>query len=430
MSGRGGGRLREERGSALVVAILVTVAILALGLATLSFADSQSRQGGNERIQESTFNLTEAVLRQQLFLVSQSWPGSQASQYPTDPPCTQDTAESDARCPSDDDLRASYDPDDPDTPDYADPEGYKWETIVQDNGAPDEPTDCESVMEYYTTDCASTQEGWDENNDGKVWVRASSTVRGRTRTVVTLISARRVPIASFPRNVITGGHFAIGNRGTGTIVDTAGPTGQPSSVQVRCTSPSDARCLDYESGKKKQIAPESVSTGYPGGDAMTLDELNGLRAIARQNGTYYESCSASPDLTGKVVFIESGPCTYNGGSFNPETPGTLVIATGTLTLKGNASFFGLVYGANKSPTTTGNVVTVTGAACIRGAVTVDGGGGVHIQSQGKGGCGLGKLVWDPTAIDELQTLGQATTEDGTWRELCVSQADGTDCPSQ
>ena len=305
--------------------------------------------------------------------------------------------------------------------------GYSWETRVQDNGG--------TVGQYYTTAGASGQPGWDQNADGKVWVRGSSTLRGRTRTVVVTAGARRVPVASFPRKVVTAGHFATGNRGNGTVVDTQGPTGQPSGVQVRCASPSDPSCLKYESGKK-QIAPENVTTAYPGGDAMTPEQLDGLRAIARQAGTYYASgCPSS--LTGTVingvsepVFIESGNCSYNGGSFNSAaTPGTVVIATGTLSLGGNASFFGLVYGTNKPPIT-GNVVTVSGAACIRGAVTVDGEGGVHIQSQGKGKCEFdGKLIWDPIAINQLQTLGQATVEDGTWRELCVRQNDRADCAS-
>jgi hypothetical protein len=253
--------------------------------------------------------------------------------------------------------------------------------------------------------------------------------------VVTLVTANRVPISSFPRQVVTGGHFGTDNSGNKVIVNTQGPNGQPSGVQVRCPSPSDVNCLKYASGKNSkktsQVSPENVTTSYPGGDAMTPDELNGLRSIARQNGTYYASGDPCPDLTGKVVFIENGNCSYNGGAFNEATPGTVVIATGTLSLGGNASFFGLVYAANKQRTT-GDVVTTSGTACIRGAVTVDGPGGVRINSSGNGKrCGDpdGNLIWDSTAIDQLETYGQATPLDGTWRELCVRQTDGTDCPS-
>jgi len=422
VSGRCFVRLRDERGSALVVAILMTVMLLALGLGTLAFADGQSRQGGAERIQESTFNLTEAAMRKQLFLVSSNgWPSSAASAYPA---CTQTTAASVTRCPDDSGLRGSYRENDPSNRDYS--AGYSWETKVQDNGG--------TVSQYYTSAGASDQEGWDKSGpnqvpDGKVWARASSTVRGRTRTVVTLLTANRVPISNFPRQVVTGGHFATGNSGNKVIVDTQGPNGQPSGVQVRCTSPSDVNCLNFRRGK--QVSPETVTTAYAGGDAMTPEELNGLRTIARQNGTYYASgCPSS--LTGRVVFVESGNCSYNGGSFNSAAvPGTVVIATGTLSLGGNASFYGLVYGANKQRTT-GDVVTTGGTACIRGAVSVDGQGGVRISSSGKArGCGglEGNLVWDSTAIDQLETLGRATPEDGTWRELCVKQTDRTDCAS-
>jgi hypothetical protein len=427
MSQRAIGRLHEEHGSALVVAILVTVMLLTLGLGTLAFAEGQSRQGGNERIQESTFNLTEAALRQQLFLVSKSWPGSKTSAYPKCPRAP-DTP---SRCPDDSGLRASYSASDPDNKDYS--AGYSWETRVQDNG-----NDGGTVEEYYTSDVASRQPGWDANLDGKVWVRASSTVRDRTRTMVTLVSARRVEISSFPRKVITGGHFATGNNGNKVIVNTEG-TAQPSGVQVRCPSSTDTNCLDYRQDKgkqqkqendKQQISPEIVTTGYAGGDAMTEDELNGLRGIAQQNGTYYASGEPCPDsLTGKVVFIESNNCSYNKGSFNSaETPGTVVIATGTLSLEGNASFFGLIYGANKQETDE-DVVTLGGNACIQGAVAVDGDGGVRIGSSGNDKCGGfdGNLVWDPTAITQLETYGQATPEDGTWRELCVRQNDRADC---
>lgn len=383
--------LGEERGSALVVAILVTVAILALGLSTLAFADQQSRQGGTERIQESTFNLTEAALRQQVFLVSTNgWPGSPASAYPT---CTQDSAPSLTRCPDAAGLRSSYG-----AGDYS--AGHAWETTVRDNGG--------QVADYYTTAGASSQPGWDENGDGKVWVRAGSTVHGRTRAVVTLVSARRVPVSFFPRQVVTAGRFLTGNKGSKVVVDTQGQTGQPSGVQVRCTPASSSSCVSYRSG---QVSPGTVTAGYTGGDAVTEDELNGLRGIARQNGTYYASgCPSS--LTGKLVFIESGNCSYGGNSvFNSAaSPGTVVIATGTLTLAGTVDFYGLVYGANKQRSS-GNVVTVAANAFIRGAVSVDGDGGVSIGQSGN------NLIWDPTAIDQLETYGQAATVDGTWREL-------------
>ncbi|MEJ7715463.1 MAG: pilus assembly PilX N-terminal domain-containing protein [Thermoleophilaceae bacterium] len=60
------GRCREERGSALIAAIVLIGVMMSIGLATASYVDGQQTQSGGERTRESAFNLAEAALGAQV----------------------------------------------------------------------------------------------------------------------------------------------------------------------------------------------------------------------------------------------------------------------------------------------------------------------------------------------------------------------------
>jgi hypothetical protein len=115
------------------------------------------------------------------------------------------------------------------------------------------------------------------------------------------------------------------------------------------------------------------------------------------------------------VFIESGNCSYNTGSANTSAdPGFLVIATGTLSLGGNFTYYGVVYAANLQAST-GNVVSLGGTSQINGAVAVDGGGGVSAGSS------KANIVYDPNAFNAVQGYASAGLVQGTWREIAPSR---------
>lgn len=386
--------LRSERGSALVVAMLIMAAMLVMGLAALSLSDGQANVTGSERSAESTFNLVDAVLKSQIYLVSQSWPGSATTAYPAS--CNQ--ASGGALCPDPSTIAAQFT-----TPDYA--AGIAWSTQVQDDGG--------SVQSYYTTAGAAGQPAYDANGDGKVWIRAQATVAGRTRVLVAQAKANVAP-QPFPRNVVTAGYFGTNNQGRKVIVDTKGGAAKPGSLAVRCNAPAPSSCLNYSPGKG-QISPDTTQISYSGGNALSASQLDALRAIAKSNGTYYSSgCPAS--IAGALVFVESGNCSYGGGggANTAANPGMLVIATGTLTLGGNFTYHGLVYAANLQQST-GYVVSLTGTSQIAGAVAIDGGGGVSAGASGA------NIVFDPNVFNGVQGYSSAGAVQGTWREIAPYQ---------
>ena len=75
-------KLNEERGSVLVTAILLLAVMMSLGFAVMSSVDTQTRQSRVERERESTFNLAEASLSAQTFILGRLGTGLATRQYP------------------------------------------------------------------------------------------------------------------------------------------------------------------------------------------------------------------------------------------------------------------------------------------------------------------------------------------------------------
>ena len=96
-------RLESERGSALVTAVLVMAIMMSIAVPLMSMVDTQQRMTSAERLQEGSFNLTDAVLNAQVFVLSNSWPASVADAYPT---CTQKSVS--LKCPSPSAITSVY----------------------------------------------------------------------------------------------------------------------------------------------------------------------------------------------------------------------------------------------------------------------------------------------------------------------------------
>ena len=160
-------RLRHEEGGwALVTAIILMSVMLATGLAFSSVVDTQTGASRQQRERETAFNLAESALSAQLFSFSRpaGWPGAgyQANPYPQ---CTQ--ASTDLRCPNDGQLRSAF------TSVDLGPEAA-WQTVVRDNA--------EKVVgdegDFYDDAATADNRGYDDNGDGRVWVRAQATAKG------------------------------------------------------------------------------------------------------------------------------------------------------------------------------------------------------------------------------------------------------------
>ena len=446
-------RLKQEGGFAVATAITVMTLMIMFGLATLAMVDNQTRQSGQERVKETSYNVAEASLSNVVFSMSKPWPGT-ADQSLTD--CTR-TATA-PRCPSAAAMASGF-------------QGTEfsasttWTVTVRDNIG--------SAVTYYrrsvvdSTPCASATGGsvapctWDSNHDGLMWVRAQATVAGRTRTIVTLARQQQIGI-TLPFNTVLAGKFGTTNNGKKPIVDergcyATGVTGndclssQSAAVAVRCsltpagTVPSPGNsCLGYDPNKG-QLEPDDyitnfkgVTTGCPNNYtncALTQDQIDQLKRRALADKTYYAS-SCPSGLTGEVVFIDNPPgggCTYTGGTWNtPANPGMVVLNHGTLALGGNITYYGVLYAANVNPLAAAYdnrpcqeapagsapscIISLTGTATIQGAILVEGPGGVLAGSSKI------NVVYDPKAAESLYGYDDsAAIAQNSYRELPQGQ---------
>jgi len=90
--------LQSERGTAIVLAIVLMTMMIAVGLAAYSFVDTQQVETMRERQRESSFNLAEAALNSQSFVLSRRWAGAASSYAGTTPTCSNSTGVA-AQCP-------------------------------------------------------------------------------------------------------------------------------------------------------------------------------------------------------------------------------------------------------------------------------------------------------------------------------------------
>jgi type II secretory pathway pseudopilin PulG len=402
--------LRQEDGNVLVVAIILIGIMMAIGLATLSRADGQTAQSRVQRNGESTFNLAEGALSQQIFILGRKGPGTATNPYPA--ACA--STLSNTFCPDNAKLMLNYDKA---TQSDFDPGQTKWRTWVRDNasavGVASDTFWTDSLLGDPTTGVGGRPR-FDQNADKLMWVRAQAQVRGRDRAIVGLIRIEPNPV-ELPKFTILSGTFETTNNGghSAQIVDTTGSLG----VTVRCGAANGsgviANCLEYEP-KKGQIVPDVTHTGYGESTTLSPDDLEALVDVARANGTYYTSKPAS--LSGDVVVLDPGGSTlwkFTGNDqFNtPSDPGLVILLSGKLELNGTTKLYGAIYHANLGNSTDSDLVKVHGNSQLVGGVVVDGKGGVEAGSSGKL-----NIKFDPNAFTAY-AFGTAGVVQNTWREI-------------
>lgn len=390
---------QEERGSALIAAILLTAVMMSIGLATASYVDGQQAQSGGERVRESAFNVAESALGAQVFQLSRAtWPTA-ATPLPT--ACTPSTSAT-PTCPDAASLTESYQ-----TPDYGSgpcPGGGAsapaWTTTVHDDVG---------AEQYYNAKKpdGNSQPKYDSNVNGRMWVKSTGTARCKQRTVVTAVE-QGTRLLSFPKNVVTANWVATSNSGRKVIIDTQGNSAQTANVVARCTGSAPSPCLDFRTG---QISPsQPITDSTTPATALPVGDLAGFKARAQANSTYYPAGTCPPSLTGAAVYVEDFTGCSAGDANSAAVPGALYIARGTLSLGGNTRVYGLVYMGNLQGST-GAVVSLGGNARIEGAVAIDGAGGLVVGSSKT------NLVFDSRVFDSFQGVGAVTITPNTWREL-------------
>ena len=381
---------------ALVLAVILSGLMLSTGLALLAFTDNQTKMTGKERLRESTLQLAEGALNAQANLLSAGWPETSDKAFA---PCTQTSTS--VKCPDTGHLLRGFS-----SKDFGNSAPISWNLSVRDNG----------LGAFYDDAATATQPSWDASGpnggapDGIMWLRAQATIRNETRTVVSLI--RATPIGrTFPRGVLTAGHFHTLNNGNKQLLDTGGGPGILARCSVGAQGPERGNpCLDYQV-TKGQVYPNSWVSDPTIPDSMTTNEIDLLRNRAKAASTYYSSCPATIP-SAQLVFVENGPCQITGGAAinSPSAPGMLVVHKGTLQIQGSSSFYGLIYMVNADDQT-GNIATVTGGATVSGALVVDGPGGIAIDGNGL------VLQYDSNVFNLVTTTQAINVIANSWREL-------------
>jgi hypothetical protein len=421
-------RLRDdERGMVIVTAVMLLLIMVSIGLAVLSQVDTQTSQSRVERERESSFNLAEAALSAQTFVLGRRGTGTATIPYPTS--CST-AASSDFYCPANAQLMRSYngsgqvDFDDATT----------WKTWVRDDANP-----ATGAPVLFWDDAYLSNTNWARYDKAgafangapvpnrHVWVRAEATVRGKTRALIAYVRIEDKAV-NFPQYAVLAGSVRGQNNGNKTLVNS---TGSPLGLGVRCGQPPpSANCIDLDPDKGPQLVPPNhfelnipgnSSAIPPDNPAIDSDALQSLEDVARASGTYYASgCPANPN--GDVVVIENATdCLWNNSTpaapgmtkccNSPTNPGLLVIKKGTVNISGNIEFYGIVYNANLDNSTGTKLIETSGTSAIYGAAIVDGRGGVWAGSSGN------NIMYDPTAFANINAVGTAGVVQNTWREI-------------
>jgi hypothetical protein len=403
--------LKQESGNVLVTAIMLMGAMLSVGFALASTVDTQTSESRKVRERESAFNLAEASLSAQTFILGRRGTGTLEKPYPAEGcPASGD----EYFCPDSQTLLDNYTGADQVDFDAA----TTWNTQVLDDSDPSG-----TAVTFWKDDYLAIPNWprYDKNDNRHVWVRSEAVVRGRLRAIVAWVKIED-RIVSFPRYAVLSGFLGgknSGGHGGRPLVNSTGSLG----VAVRCTTPypPQSACLDLNPTKGPQLQPPgNAQTSYPGATAIGADELYALEEVAKANGTWYAGCPSNPN--GDVVYIKNaGTCRYTNSApaaagqskcCNSEAnPGLFVIERGTVDFGGNIEFWGVVYNANLDNSALARMIETSGTAAIHGGAIVDGKGGVYAGSSGD------NIVYHAFAFDDIKAVGTAGVVQNTWREI-------------
>jgi Tfp pilus assembly protein PilX len=410
-------RSRDEQGFVLVSAIVLLTVILGLGLGLLLFTDNQQKASAQEQAGESAFRVAEAALNAQVGQVSRAWPSSEKEPYPERCSSTENTPNG---CPTPGSLSVGY----PNAGTTTCPAGQKdawgspatneWTTYVRDDAG---------GSQYFnsTTERAEAIPRYDANGNEKLWIRAVGVVQCRVVTLVTQVARQQIAV-NFPKNAAAGNWFKVTNEGKKVIVNTAGEPAElePGAVSMRCSELGATPCKEWNE-PKEQISPNTTTAPPTPSPIWNEVQTAAIKAQAQAMGTFHSAALGNcpttlEEMSGLPAFVEGcGNLHITGGVGNSAAnPGFLVLADGTLELKGGSEFHGIIYARNQS-NLSGAVVSLGGTTTVWGAIDVDGNGGIEFGSS------KANLIYEPKAIFKLKAYAGATPTRNTFRVLPISQ---------
>jgi Tfp pilus assembly protein PilX len=319
-------RRNNERGIAIVVAMVVMALLLIFGAAALKVVNSQARQSGRERTNETAFSVAEALLSAQSVVLQSNWP----NKPPCSPTaggcgyvdtCTQaNAAATPAQCPSPAELvgsgRALS------NTDIA--AGATWSVQVRDDiggSATNNPVYVAGTVNGTGNGCVNAANAaatctYDKNADNRMWVRVDATVHGVTRSLVGLFELAKfqLPIA---HNSVVGGYVDFTNSGNKTFVDNS--VGGGSQVVIRCTPDPTTKTTSAitAAGNNKTISVQDI-THFTVGKIYALGvggsnyEVSTLEAITAGNTLRFDV--TNPHAIGEIISAAPPATDVNGKS--------------------------------------------------------------------------------------------------------------------
>jgi hypothetical protein len=436
--------LRNERGSALITAVLVVAMMTGLGTAMISVVDTQTAQTRVQRSSDATYNLAEATLNAEAFLLGRNWPQSTANMpTPGGPasPCSGQTITGTLDHPP-----ASA------TPPLRD---QVQSILAETNTGATNP----SAAKWWVTAC---QEGgrnaWDASllnglaydptvvsdpapKPRRMWVRAEAQIDGRRRALAALVQTGQQSV--FPNLALVAGKMGddLGNA-VNAITNTALLGGVTNllihsdpmvvgDIGLRCALLDGNDLLGCLSGTLFKTTTALGSIGallqannyvdFRSDSTISADQLALLRQQAQATGTYYPPTSTGvgsvaagasclpAGSAGKMVFIEkvgdgTGSCYLNTAG-NPSAKalivgsgGVRVCTNGGCGNGGSGTFTGVIYALHRTATTLADVTIENGAKVV-GGVYVDDNPALPSASRH----GAFKVVPPPVSLTSLQT---------------------------
>lgn len=429
-------RMRDERGSAMITALIATILMLGLGLALLAIVDTQADQSAQERTRDRGFNLSESVLTSEAFVLGRSWPAAVPAPNPS---CGAAGAGFDdeiraitpATSPAAARLRNNLDAS------YTDAayNGATWQVNICDDVDGSTVWD-DSLLNNKTWDANVMPDGTTGNN--KVWVRAQSTVENRTRVVAGLVQVRRTSAVDPKFGLVSGSlqedlgsatstitNAPVLNGLTNGLLNTNPPVAEDlPTYPVPASGVTGLRCglLDQAGEVRTCVAGaltaaaaipliDTLVTGnrfqqYPSTSSSNASTIGQLRTQAKTAPGVYRptapgdssvtaapSCGiTTPSNQDAVVFIEK---VGDGDQYCVLDVSTsvrykaLVVGSGRVIIRGNGSitpyattttnrFTGVIYALNLQTadqtlsTPSRPLVRIEKGARVRGAVHADG----------------------------------------------------------
>ena len=245
--------------------------------------------------------------------------------------------------------------------------------------------------------------------DGEMWVRAEGRLESRKRVVVARVRVEKETLPLPANSAFVAGKFVTGNSGNKTIVTGGGIVRCPNGPSGQDPpSHKDNDCEGFDPGQVVGAVKPDPNTPP---NIMDAAALQSLRSMAKSRGTYSPTAArTTPPARWCSSRTGTAATTRAGWSTARRNPGMFIVNNGTVTVRGNVTWYGIIYGVN-AQNSTGTVVEASGNSDVRGAIYVDGGGELSV------GQSKNNLTYDQGAAQTRYVYGSAGLIQNTWREM-------------